>query len=129
MQESEDTAKKQFYLFGIEIKQLYYSSAESYNSTYTINDISASVNNTNDADNDSIKYIYNWYVNNQIVEPYDHRKHSLSDGLFLPMIWNSKNKIGSYTNDGLSLRSEDNQTHLIVKKRAPVSRIQWPAFY
>ena len=48
-----------------EVAQLYYSSAETYNSTFTIQDISASNNNTQDSDNDTIKFIYDWYVNNK----------------------------------------------------------------
>lgn len=54
-------------LSAIEVKQLYYSSAVSYNSTYTNQDISASPNNTADDDNDTIRYIYNWYQDNKSI--------------------------------------------------------------
>ncbi len=56
----------------------------------------------------------NWVVNDEIVQPDDTRKHSLSDGLFLPNFVNRQNLIPSINQSNLEIKTKDGNGKIYI---------------
>jgi len=63
----------------------------------------------------------NWIVNNEIKEPDDTRKHSLSDALFIPNFVSRINNIPNISTSELEIRTRDNLTKLRVNENGTIT--------
>lgn len=56
-----------------------------------------------------------WYVSGQQSQPLDQRFHDLSDAFFLPQASSLPNKIPDYSQDALSLQTDDGSTFIRIQ--------------
>lgn len=63
----------------------------------------------------------NWIVNNEIVEPDDTRKHSLSDALFIPNFVSRVNNIPNISDSELEIRTRDNLTKIRINENGTIT--------
>lgn len=56
----------------------------------------------------------NWVVNNEIKEPDDTRKHSLSDALFIPNFVSRENNLTSVSQSDFEIRTKSGNGKIIV---------------
>jgi len=63
----------------------------------------------------------NWIVNNEIKEPDDTRKHSLSDALFIPNFVSRINNIPNISESELEIRTRDNLTKIRINENGTIT--------
>jgi len=63
----------------------------------------------------------NWIVNNEIKEPDDTRKHSLSDALFIPNFVSRINNIPYISESELEIRTRDNLTKIRINENGTIT--------
>jgi hypothetical protein len=62
-----------------------------------------------------------WIVNNEIAEPDDTRKHSLSDALFVPIFVSRANNIPSISTSEFEIRTKDNATKIRLNTNGDIN--------
>jgi len=63
----------------------------------------------------------NWIVNDEIKEPDDTRKHSLSDALFVPNFVSRVNNIPNISESELEIRTRDNLTKIRINENGTIT--------